>query len=241
MYKFDSRVRYSEVNSNGYLTIDALINYFQDCSTFQSEDAGIGIEYLAKENLAWVVNFWQVDIKRMPKLADEIVIGTMPYMLKGFMGYRNFFMDTKEGERLVVANSIWSLIDMKRALPSRITDIIHEGYELDEKLPMEYLDRKISFPQDGYTKTKEDVIIKQFHLDTNKHVNNGQYIKIALEGLDIADENVKRLRAEYKMQAHIGDVLKPVCNHRTEDNKQQYTISLDDTKDKPYCMVQVDF
>ena len=34
MYAFDSRIRYSETDSEGYLTLDALLNYFQDCSTF---------------------------------------------------------------------------------------------------------------------------------------------------------------------------------------------------------------
>ena len=42
MYEFDSRVRYSEVDHHGTMTVPALINYFQDCSTFQSEDLGIG-------------------------------------------------------------------------------------------------------------------------------------------------------------------------------------------------------
>ena len=38
MYQFQSRIRYSEVDSEGRLTMASLINYFQDCSTFQSED-----------------------------------------------------------------------------------------------------------------------------------------------------------------------------------------------------------
>ena len=40
MYEFNSRVRYSEIDHHGTLTLPALINYFQDCSTFQSEDCG---------------------------------------------------------------------------------------------------------------------------------------------------------------------------------------------------------
>ena len=28
MYAFDSRIRYSETDSEGYLTLDALLNYF---------------------------------------------------------------------------------------------------------------------------------------------------------------------------------------------------------------------
>ena len=55
MYTFDSRIRYSEIDADGKLSMAALINYFQDCSTFQSEELGVGIEYLAKRHLAWVL------------------------------------------------------------------------------------------------------------------------------------------------------------------------------------------
>ena len=49
MYSFKSRVRYSELNHQTH-TLDpyGIINYFQDCSTFQSEELNIGLEALQK-------------------------------------------------------------------------------------------------------------------------------------------------------------------------------------------------
>ena len=38
MYTFHSRVRYSEIDADGHITLDNIINYMQDCSTFHSED-----------------------------------------------------------------------------------------------------------------------------------------------------------------------------------------------------------
>ena len=52
MYEFDSRVRYSEIDHTGNMTLPALINYFQDCSTFQSEDIGLGTEVLKAKKKA---------------------------------------------------------------------------------------------------------------------------------------------------------------------------------------------
>ena len=57
MYEFDSRVRYSEVDHHGTMTVPALINYFQDCSTFQSEDLGIGTTVLKEEKRAWLLSY----------------------------------------------------------------------------------------------------------------------------------------------------------------------------------------
>lgn len=42
MYEMKARIRYSEVGTDGKLMLSALVNYFQDCSTFQSEDLGVG-------------------------------------------------------------------------------------------------------------------------------------------------------------------------------------------------------
>ena len=46
MYSFNERIRYSELGENGELSLVGLLNLFQDCSTFQSEDLGLGIKYL---------------------------------------------------------------------------------------------------------------------------------------------------------------------------------------------------
>ena len=108
MYTFDSRVRYSETGEEGLLSLPAIVDYFQDVSTFQSEDLGIGIDFLKEKDLLWVMSAWQVVVHRYPALGEKIRIGTIPYELRGFMGLRNFFMDTEGGERLAAANSVWS-------------------------------------------------------------------------------------------------------------------------------------
>ena len=64
MYEYKTRIRYSEVNSDGILSLPSLLDYFQDCSIFHSEDIGLGLEYLKENNMVWVLSSWQIDIKR---------------------------------------------------------------------------------------------------------------------------------------------------------------------------------
>ena len=40
MYHYESRVRFSETDKKRKLTLEAIVDYFQDCSTFQTEDLG---------------------------------------------------------------------------------------------------------------------------------------------------------------------------------------------------------
>ena len=97
MYEFDSRVRYSEVDHHGTMTVPALINYFQDCSTFQSEDLGIGTAVLKEEKRAWLLSYWQVILNRKPELGEKITIGTFATEFKGLFGNRNFYMKDADG------------------------------------------------------------------------------------------------------------------------------------------------
>ena len=80
IYKVDGRIRYSEVGQDGLLTIPALIDYFQDCSTFQSEDLEIGVARLKQNHMAWLVNYWQVDILRLPALLPVYVLSLGPVL-----------------------------------------------------------------------------------------------------------------------------------------------------------------
>ena len=99
MYAFDSRIRYSETDSEGRLTLNALLNYFQDCSTFHSEDVGLGIGYMKEIGQVWVLSAWQIVVNRYPQLGEKVRIVTLPYELKAFLGYRNFAMLDEKGFR----------------------------------------------------------------------------------------------------------------------------------------------
>jgi len=147
MYTFDSRVRYSEIDHTGNMTLPALINYFQDCSTFQSEDIGLGTEVLKAKKKAWILSYWQIVIERLPALGERITAGTFATEFKGLYGNRNFVLDDARGNRLAYANSVWVFMDMEKGRPARPEpeDVLPYGSE--PALEMEYEDRKIRLPE----------------------------------------------------------------------------------------------
>ena len=118
-YSFTSRIRYSEIGEDGNLTLPGLINYFQDCSTFQSEAIGEGVAELKKRGCAWVLSAWQIHVRRNPSLGEAVKITTWASGFKGFLGMRNFTMETEDGEMLACANSPSGLTSIwKRVIPS---------------------------------------------------------------------------------------------------------------------------
>ena len=232
MYTFESRVRYSEVGEDGRMTLQSLLDYFQDCSTFHSEDIGLGVDYFRPIHQVWLRSAWPICVNRYPKVYEQIVIGTAPYDFRGFIGCRNFEMKTKEGEVLAYANSIWSLMDTEKMVPVKPNEKMLAGYVLEEKYPMAYAPRKIAVPKDGAE--EEPFTVKPHHLDTNHHVNNGQYVRMAMDYVQEKFE-VRQLRVEYKMQALLGDIIYPVvCG-----GEGTYVVSLNNEDGKPYCIVEI--
>ncbi len=211
-FQFDSRVRYSEMGLDKRLTLVSLVDYFQDCSTFQSEERGWGIDTLRQQERAWMVLSWQIEILRRPVLGEKIVVSTWPYAFKAFYGYRNFALQDETGAYLAKANSVWALIDMQTGHPARVMPELISGYELEPQLPMPEFSRKIHIPQGG---TVQDAFsVTKAQIDTNGHVNNGQYIAMAQEYLPDGFDTCL-LRVEYRQQARLHDVIIPVV-HETD-------------------------
>ena len=201
-YEFEGKVRYSEIDHRATMTLPALINYFQDCSTFQSEQLGYGMDVLKKEKKAWVLAYWQVIVKRYPKLCERITVGTFASGFKGMFGNRNFYMKEQA-----------------------------EAYGIDEPLEMPYEDRKIE-EAESYEE-KAPFPVRKYHIDTNEHVNNCQYVQMALEVLP-RDILVSQVRVDYKKSAVLGDKIFP----ETAQKKDRVLVRLCDEDRKPYAVIE---
>ncbi len=207
MYQFSDRVRYSEMDENGRMTIPAVMDLFQDCSDYQSEALGIGQEFLAGRHRAWMLSFWQVFFERYPENRETFVAETRPWKFEHFLGYRNFALYDAAGKPMVKANSLWTMLDTQRMRPVRPAEDEKSPYGMDEPLEMTYADtRKISLPEQ--MAEKDPVPVRRAHLDMNHHVNNVQYIQMAAEYFSM-EKPVYELRAEYRTAALPGDTIFP--------------------------------
>ena len=231
MFSFTSHIRFSETDPNRTLTLSSLIDYFQDCSTFQSESLGIGFDYLTSIHRVWLLSSWQVVLFRMPKFGEFVRIGTWATSFSTLTGDRNFILQDEQGETLAVANSIWVYADTQTGRPAKIVPEQVAPYEIGEPYPMEIAPRKIPLP-DKYEE-QTPFIVTGSHLDYNRHVNNGQYIRMAESYLP-AGFPVGEFRADYRKSAVLNDTIHPLVT-LTEDT---CTIVLADESHKPFTTVQ---
>lgn len=234
IYSENVRVRFSEVSEDGVLTPVALVNYLQDITMFHSKTVAGDFKILGARREGWVLASWQIDILREIEVFENIKLCTSPYDFKGGMGLRNCWIEDEKGEKLVVANSYWTFIDLDKMAPKKVTRETIECYEpLCPKLDMEYTPRKIKIPD--IVEKRGPVVVKYSQIDTNHHVNNSQYIATAFEVLGMT-KMPSRIRTEYKKAAVMGDVFYPYVS----ENNGNYVVDLRDEKGTSYAVVALE-
>lgn len=230
MYQFNDRVRFSEMDPQKRMRLPSILRVMQDCSDYQSEALGVGHQYLMDQRRGWILLYWQVLIGRYPMDREPYTAETRPWKFDHFFGHRNFAVYDSSGERIVSANSVWSMMDLDRMRPVRPAEEDIAPYGVDEPLTMPYSgSRKIRLPEG--LREEISIPVRKADLDLNRHVNNVRYIDMACEYLP---EEIVEMQAEYRISAKLGDVIFP----RTGEEDGWHYVSLEDGKGHPYAIVK---
>ena len=191
MYTFTSKIRYSEIDETGRLSVPAAIDYLQDASTFHAESVGQGLAHATDTGRAWMLAAWKIEIRKLPALGDPICVNTWPTGYKGLFSNRNFTIRAADADAdeapCLQADSLWFLYDAATGRPCRMSDehlaafLDHDDFE--PALNMDAPQRRIRLPKDAIAIDAAPVRVATTHIDTNHHVNNAQYVGMAIDAL----------------------------------------------------------
>lgn len=239
MYTFDGRIRYSEVDENGDLELVSLINYLQDCSTFQSESMGLGMQFMRDRHFTWVLIATRIEIARLPHFTDEIRASTWCNQMDRRTAHRCFAIERKGEGQLVRATSLWCTIDTDRLRMITIPESEHAYLEDTPDPEMAGpLVRKLR--PEGEPIPTERVVVARHHLDTNHHVNNAQYVLMAQDalteaGLGVAPADIACIQTWFRRQAVLDDVIRPKVY---DEGPTTRCVSLEDEAGEAYSITR---
>lgn len=231
MYKVQTKVRYSESGEDGRATLASIINLFQDTTSLHSESLHMGVDYLKKVKRAWFLNSWQIVIERYPEVYEDIEVSTWSTGIQGVFGPREFCIKTQDGEMLVYAHTLWVYMDLEKKMPTKPSEEERAAYGEEPPLKMEYASRKIKLPKEA--EAVDTVLVRKYHIDTNRHMNNCQYVQLAAEILPDTFV-VRQVRVEYKKAAVYGD---KIVMKKAEEEKR-IVVELCDEAEAPYAVVE---
>lgn len=207
MYSLNYKVTTSTCDSEGKLKLYSALQMMQDCSEMWIDSEPQVKDYFARENMAQLLASRQVEIVRVPDFKEELTVTTSVYGMKPMFGFRNTFIYDTDGKPCYRTWSMGAFVDKANGKLKRVDDTVAGSLLIEPQLEMNYKDRRIIL-----LKTKGEVLepvkVMRADIDYNKHLNNANYVRMAMELLP-EDFEIKGLRVEYRVAAKLGDMLVP--------------------------------
>ena len=183
MYSLNYRVTTSTCDSEGRLKLYSALQMMQDCSEMWIDSEPGVKQYFMEQNMAQLLATRQVEIVRVPKYKEELTVTTSVYGMKPMFGFRNTFIYDAQGYPCYKTWSMGAFVDKSAGKLKRVDDATIASMTLA-------------------------IRVLRADIDYNKHLNNANYVRIAME---LLPENfvVSGLRVEYRVAAKLGDCLTP--------------------------------
>lgn len=197
MYSMNCRIRYSETDSDGKLSMNGLLRLFQDVGYNHAIDRNLGQEYTKRTRCTWYLLSWQICGINMPKAGEQVTVSTYIYDYQASLAYKSIELRDCDGKLLAVGDTRWVYMDIDKQEPAIAPDGQWLETDFGAKAEMPPMSRRIQVPND--MKIAEKEYVKPYLIDTNGHANNVRLTELAMS-ICGADSGCSMLRAEFKKQ-----------------------------------------
>lgn len=178
-----------------------------------------GVIYREKFNAFWVFTKTRLHFLRRPAWREEISALTFPVNNSGFKTHVNTILKDKSGKNLILANQEACVLNLQKHRPLRLTDLPYPKENFPKSIMEEPFEKfSATFSETNFV---YEQIIRSQHIDMSHHMNNIEYIKLALNVFsdDFLESNeVKVLEVHYTGESKEGQLLKIYKKEENEKN-----------------------
>ena len=224
-------IHYYEVDIHKRALITSIINYLGDMAMYQSETLGVGIDYLKKNKMAWVLYKWDITMLSYPLLNETIKVKTYAHSFKKFYADRKYDIFDGKQNKIGHADSVWILINTETRRPMRVTKDLYEVYGIDDSSnTLKNMENILSINE---VDSEKSFKVRYSDIDTNMHVNNVKYAAWAIETIPeeiMLTKELKSIKVTYIKETKYGEIIKvstqvlqevdrTICRHRVENEE----------------------
>ena len=111
MYQEKFFVSSGDVDNHFELKLSSIFQFFQIVSANHSELLGLGKKETWDKGMCWVITRMKVQIFRLPKMLETVIVKTHPGEIMAFLFPRFYQIYSESGELLVAGSACWTLLD----------------------------------------------------------------------------------------------------------------------------------
>lgn len=224
MYEMTCRIRFSETDKTGRLSMNGLLRLFQDCGYEHALDRGFGSDFTRRTHCTWYLLSWEIEALDMPYAGEEVVLKTFIYDMQESLAKKSIAMYDRRGRCLAKGDTVWVYMNIERQEPSLLQEYADRWLPEDfgDRTDESTMRRRILIPQDGVMLTP--CKINDYLLDTNGHANNVRLTELAMSIAGADDGRCRILRAEFKSQVEEGSTIHPYMRKDYHNNSMAITV-----------------
>ena len=211
-------VKSYECRPDGNIKTACLMQYLQEAAALHAEQLGFGVDRLNKINSYWILSNLRIEINRLPKWNDEIIVKTWPSGYNRVIATREFVAKDQNDSELFRAGSQWMILDKQKGRPKNLFRLDLSLPKTGEKALSEELTRLE--PQDDYS-TVDRITVPYSSIDLNGHVNNTEYVRWGIDALRKAfkfEGNIRSMHATYLSEVFEADELDLLLSHSRNEH-----------------------
>ena len=110
IYRENIRVRHREADRNGRLKLLSWFDFLQEAAANHAARLGVGLNALTERGRLWVLSRLKLEIRRSPRIGEELTVETYPSGVNRLFFTREFQVFDKSGEVIARASSAWLLL-----------------------------------------------------------------------------------------------------------------------------------
>ncbi|CAA0808797.1 Palmitoyl-acyl carrier protein thioesterase-chloroplastic [Striga hermonthica] len=232
VFRQNFSIRSYEIGADRTASVETLMNHLQETALNHVKNAGLladgfgSTPEMCKRNLIWVVTKMQVLVDRYPTWGDVVQVDTW-VAASGKNGMRRDWLvrDSRTGDILTRASSLWVMMNKETRRLSKIPDEVREeigGYFVDSPPTVDDDNRKLPKLDDSTVDyIRSGLTPRWSDLDVNQHVNNVKYVGWILESAPLPileTHELAGMTLEYRRECMRDSVLQSLTSIVGKDN-----------------------
>ena len=234
-YSETVEVPFYHCDVNGHLTLPAMLGMVIKTSEAQSDALDRGKEFVANFGLTWVITNYEMTIKRLPEVGEQITITTEAISYNKYFCYRNFWIHDASGAECVLIESTFVLMDLVNRKMSSVLEEIIAPYE-SKKIKKIHRGEKILPVAAG---TFLPYRVRYYDIDSNQHVNNAMYFNWLIDvlGFDfLTKHQPKEIHIKFEKEVEYGHEIESWYEVDQEALTSHHEIRIED---QIYCSANI--
>lgn len=211
---------------HGEATPSMLMYFLLHTATRHAEERGFGYSSMLSQNRAWVLSKVRMKLLERARSNDRIEVSTWVEDFGRLSCKRHWAIRNEEGELLLIASSIWAVIDLSTRRLSTLSDLDSPYRKtLRETIDIPSPSRLV-WNKNGAIVATRRVEVCYNDVDINGHLNSVrllEYLLDVFEQSQYQQKQVVSIELNYHMEGYFGDKLE-VLRHAIDENQDSLAV-----------------